>query len=207
MLFSNKNQTSCEYYVKSLTKIKVISKTRCILHYLNNFNILFKYLYKQSRIFKTIYFHKKFCFSFIHILVLLRMFLPFCVYSSIFIVPFQIKFMIICSFYINREMRCLRNRIHINLFCTFIFTNSWWFASIIIQVGHKYCLISRYNVKRWKIQIILQNWAIIKHYSYLYLEKSVFQITFKLLLIEYNHLNIWLSILALSLTLNLLRMV
>ena len=55
MLFSNKNQTSYEYYGKLLTKIKVISKTRCILHYLNNFNMLFKYLYKQSKIFKTIY--------------------------------------------------------------------------------------------------------------------------------------------------------
>ena len=103
MLFSNKNQTSYEYYGKLLTKIKVLSKTRCILHYLNNFNMLFKYLYKQSKIFKTIYFHKKYCFSFIHILVLLRMFLPFCVYSSIFIIPFQIKFMIICSFYISTE--------------------------------------------------------------------------------------------------------
>ena len=47
-------------------------------------------------------------------------------------VLFVTLFMFIPCFF--REMRCLRNKIHINLFLTFIFTNSWWFASIIIQV-------------------------------------------------------------------------
>ena len=41
---------------------------------------------------------------------------------------------VIYILYLYREMRCLRNKIHINLFCTFIFTNSWWFISLIIQV-------------------------------------------------------------------------
>ena len=55
--------------------------------------------------------------------------LRFRLYSS------PIRFMIytVCP---DREMRCLRNKIHSNLFLTFILTNTCWIITAVMQSLH-----------------------------------------------------------------------
>ena len=39
-------------------------------------------------------------------------------------------------FHFNREMRCLRNKIHANLFLTYILANSCWILTAVMQDAH-----------------------------------------------------------------------
>ena len=54
---------------------------------------------------------------------------------DVFETPLKWNFKLFVYIYIFREMRCLRNKIHTNLFFTFVLSNACWIGTAVIQVS------------------------------------------------------------------------